>query len=191
MEKTFFSSQGFAGIVLGGVREGGLIEIFKSVNEETVADFCLKMYKKMGLLDGIEVIRSSDKNFRETAKDLTGEYFVDVEFKGEIVRAKITPHPIPNTQYPEPNTSLSLHEGGDVYTKIPFDGKLSKSQITPTARDRFSWMKSVINCTHYIYGQGEKDYLNFQDFPDVNFIQRDEIDNPEFAWLGENLKLKA
>jgi hypothetical protein len=52
-------------------------------------------------------------------------------------------------------------------------------------------MKSVINCTHYIYGQGEKDYLNFQDFPDVNFIQRDEIDNPEFAWLGENLKLKA
>jgi hypothetical protein len=174
----------------GGIKGEGAIDLFKSVDAKFVADFCLEMYKKMNLLEGIEVMRSSNRNFRTSAIDIESG-FVDVEYQGEIVRAKITPNPIPNTQYPEPNTSLSLHEGGDVYTKIPFDGKLSKSQITPTAKDRFGWMQSVVHCTHYIYGQGEKDYLNFSDFPEVKFIQRDEIDNSEFAWLGENLKLKA
>lgn len=34
----------------------GLTEIFNSVNQKLVADFCLEMYQKMGLLDGIEVL---------------------------------------------------------------------------------------------------------------------------------------
>ena len=104
--------------------EKNLIDIFKSVEANTVADFCLEMYTKIGLLDGIEIVRSSDKNFREhtsllpsrpnpnASEDewrdplsskilpssdfsealgmaLNGEYFADLPFQGEIVRAKI------------------------------------------------------------------------------------------------------
>lgn len=210
-----------------------LIDTFKSVQATTVADFCLNLYQNLcglirtnktteenTLLAGIEIVRSSNKNFRETAKDLSNEFFADVEYQGEIVRAKN----LLTTYNLKPTTSLSLHEGGNVYTKIPFDGKLSKSQITPTAQDRFSWMQSVIHCTHYIYGQGEKTYLNFQDFSEVHpvnskqqnldvkktliidnktnilapsnqivngveFVPRDEINNPEYAWLEGNTKI--
>src|SRR5450755_4276400 len=37
-----------------------LIELFKNVSAASVADFCLEMYRKIGLLDGIRVVRSSD-----------------------------------------------------------------------------------------------------------------------------------
>ena len=74
-----------------------LIDLFASDNEKNVADFCLEMYKKMGLLDGVEVVRSSDKNFRQKAIDLAGKYFADVEYQGEVVRAKVESSPAPTT----------------------------------------------------------------------------------------------
>ena len=74
-----------------------LIDLFASDNEKNVADFCLEMYKKMGLLDGVEVARSSDKTFRQKAIDLAGEYFADVEYQGEVVRAKVESSPAPTT----------------------------------------------------------------------------------------------
>ncbi|MDO8663508.1 MAG: hypothetical protein Q7K28_01545, partial [Candidatus Wildermuthbacteria bacterium] len=78
---------------------------------------------------------------------------------------------------------LSLHEGGGVYTYLPKPDKISKGQISPGADERFKWMNSVIHCTHYIYGEGEKDYLKFDEFPNVKFIQRDAIENQEYAFL--------
>ena len=202
----------------------GLIDIFSSADEKFVADFCLQMYQKMGLLDGIEVVRSSDKNFREKAAlvssrpnphfhfDLESEgewrdpltphytggrdssatlgmtqkeggYFADVEYQGEIVRAKIISDsdPIPSTLNPEP--FAFLHEGGGRYTYLPKPDKIEKSQISAAADERLAWMQSVINCTHYIYGEGEKEYLKFVDFPDIQFIEREKIDNSDLAWL--------
>lgn len=161
--------------------EGGadnLINIFTSTNEKTAADFCLEMYNKLGLLEGIEIVRSSNPDFRNQACDIK-KGFADVEYEGEIVRAKIEA------------TRLSLHEGGGVYTYLPKPNNMPKIQISPAADERFKWMNSVINCTHYIYGEGEKEYLKFSDFPGIKFIQRDAIGNPEYAWLGENLKSKA
>src|SRR5207247_8282833 len=38
--------------------EGALTAIFRDTTAETVADFCLAMYRRMTLLDGIEVVRS-------------------------------------------------------------------------------------------------------------------------------------
>ena len=146
-------------------------EIFTSVNARTVGDFCLEMYQKMGLLNGVEVVRSSDKSFREQATDIK-EGFADIEYQGEIVRAKIE------------GDGFSLHEGGGVYTKLPKPGKISKSQISPAKDERFGWMNSVIHCTYYIYGEGEKEYLKTADFPEVKFIDREKIDEPNFAWLG-------
>ena len=52
-----------------------------------VADFCLEMYRRMGLLDGIRVARSSEPAFRRAACDVP-EFFVDVPYSGEIVRAR-------------------------------------------------------------------------------------------------------
>ncbi len=159
--------------------EKSLIDLFTSTDASTAADFCLEMYKKLGLLDGIEIVRSSDSNFRNRATDINSG-FADVEYQGEIVRAQFPD----TTRYSLPATRLSLHEGGGVYTYLPKPDKLSKAQISPGADERFRWMNSVINCTHYIYGEGEKDYLKFSDFPTVKFIQRDAVDNPHLAWIS-------
>ena len=148
-----------------------LIEIFNSVNEIMVADFCIKMYRELKLLDGIEVVRSSDKNFRETATELSGEYFVDMEYQDEIIRAQML------------EGELKLHEGGGKYIQLPKPDKIEKWQKSANRDERFSWMQSVIKCTHYIYGEGEKDYLEFDKFPEVQFIERDKIDNPEYAYI--------
>ena len=64
-----------------------LINIFKKVSAAHVADFCLEMYRGLGLFEGIRVVRSSDPVFRRAACDVP-EFFVDVPYKGEIVRAR-------------------------------------------------------------------------------------------------------
>jgi hypothetical protein len=150
-----------------------LVDLFNSTGDKlSVADFCLEMYRKMGLLNGMEVIRSSDKIFRQQSTDLAEDYFADVEYQGETVRAQMI------------DGYLQLHEGGGKYTQIPKPGKIEKSQITPGARQRFAWMQSVIKCTHYVYGEGEKEYMEFDKFPEVKFTKRDDIKQPNYAWLG-------
>jgi hypothetical protein len=149
-----------------------LMDIFSSIDGKTVADFCLDMYQKMGLLDGIEVVRSSDKNFREKAGELIKEYFADILYENEIVRAQLL------------DGKFQLHEGGGKYLEISTPKKIEKWQKNPARDERFAWMQSVINCTHYIYGEGEKDYLNRKDFPTVQFVDREKIDGPNFAYLG-------
>lgn len=160
-----------------------MIDLFLSINAGTVADFCLKMYQNLRvliransimeenrLLDGIEIVRSSNPDFRQRAIDIQ-KGFADVEYQNEIVRAKIEAD------------RLSLHQGGKVYTYLPKPAKISKAQISAGADERFKWMQSVIHCTHYIYGEGEKEYLKFDEFPEVKFIRRDEIEEPEHAWF--------
>lgn len=155
-----------------GVGGKSLMDIFKSTNTIFVADFCLEMYSKMGLLDGIMVLRSSDKKFREQATDLAEDYFADVEYQGEMVRAQLL------------NGKLQLHEGGGKYFTLP-DQRIEKWQKSPGRDQRMKWMQSVINCTHYIHGEGESDYLRFDDFPEVKFIQREKIDQPDYAYIPD------
>src|SRR6185295_2128829 len=62
------------------------VEVFKQTSARNIADFCLEMYRGMGLLDGIKVLRSSDPFFRRQACEVS-EFFVDVPYQGEIVRA--------------------------------------------------------------------------------------------------------
>jgi hypothetical protein len=196
------------------------MDIFKSVNAKTAGDFCLEIYQKMGLLDGIEVAKSSDRGFREKAIDLAGEYFADVEYEGEVVRAKVeslqtpttsprfagysslkkeerlrTSSDISNDRGASPPAKEGwtpkadgvvgiLHEGGDQFIRFPINKSIQKSQISPARDQRFAWMQSVINCTHYIYGEGEKEYLDTKPYPDIKFIDREKIDQPNYAWLG-------
>ncbi len=57
-----------------------LINVFKQVSAARVADFCLELYRGMGLLEGIRVVRSSDPAVRRAAGDVP-EYFVDVHLR--------------------------------------------------------------------------------------------------------------
>jgi hypothetical protein len=146
-----------------------LVEEFKKVAAENVADFCLEMYRRLGLLEGVRVMRSGDPEFRRRAIPVD-DYFVDVNYRNELVRARISPD------------ALLLHKGGDSYLKLPRE-EHEANQISPTRDTRLRWMQSVIQCTHYVAGAGEIKYLNTVDAPGVEFITRDVISESDRAYL--------
>jgi hypothetical protein len=148
-----------------------LVEHFKAIDASNAADFCREMYARMGLLDGIRVECSSDPEFRKRATAVD-DYFVDVTWEGETVRAR------------HREGKLLLHKGADHYIELPpqtFDA----AQISPTRDTRLRWMQSVIHCTHYVAGASEREYLNDADVPGVTFVQRDEISESGLAYIGE------
>ena len=148
--------------------EPGAVAAFKSVTAGNVADFCLDMYARMGLLAGIEVVRSSDPAVREKACAIQ-DYFVDVTHEGECVRAR------------RRGDSLVLHQGGESYFTLPPVPE-TKAIISPSRDSRLLWMQSVIHCTHYIAGAGEQAYLNTSETPEITFIKRDPIDRSDEAY---------
>ncbi len=144
------------------------VEAFRQVEAANAADFCLEMYRRMGLLNGIRVVRSGDPKFRRAACEVP-EFFVDVKHEGEVVRARFVAG------------ALQLHEGGGSFVTlppVPFD----KSQVSPARDSRLRWMQSVVHCTHYIAGAGEKAYLHPGDAPEITFVDRDPIDRSDEAY---------
>src|SRR6185503_14176033 len=127
------------------------VKAFEQVTATNIADFCLDMYRHMGLLEGVRVARSSDPVLRRAACDIP-EFFVDVPHEGEIVRARLL------------DSALKLHEGGDSFIVLP-NAEFTKEQISPTRDTRLRWMQSVLHCTHYIAGMGEAAYLRREDAP--------------------------
>ena len=144
------------------------VEAFKQVTAINAADFCLEMYRGMGLLEGIRVVRSGDPAVRRAACDVT-DCFVDVPHEGEVVRARLL------------DGALKLHEGGDSYVTLPLVA-FTKEQVSPTRDSRLRWMQSVIHCTHYIAGAGEQAYLNKADAPEITYVPRDPIDRSDEAY---------
>jgi hypothetical protein len=145
-----------------------LSEVFQLSTAANVADFCLEMYQHLGLLDDIRVERSSAPDFRQASCNVS-EFFVDVPHEGEIVRARFM------------DGTLKLHKGGDSFVTLP-ETAFTKKQISPTRDTRFRWMQSVVNCSHYVLGAGEMDYLCPEKTPEVNFINRDPIDRSDEAY---------
>jgi hypothetical protein len=143
------------------------IEIFQKVVVSNAADFCLEMYRAMGLLEGIRIMRSSQPALRLAAYDIV-EFFVDVPFEGEVVRARFR------------NGQFQLHEGGDSYVSIPATA-FSKEQISPTRDSRLCWMQSIVHCTHYVAGLGEMAYLRPEETPEITFVKRETIEQPNEA----------
>jgi hypothetical protein len=160
--------QGSTLLQLPNYVERRLIGIFKDASASNVADFCLEMYRAMNLLDGIRVVRSSDPAIRRAACDIP-EFFVDVPFEGEIVRARSS------------GGTLKLHEGGDSYVKIPAI-VFNKEQISPARDTRLRWMQSVVHCTHYIAGAGERAYLRPEEAPEITFVNRETIERSDEAY---------
>lgn len=147
-----------------------LVEHFKSAEGSTAAEFCQDMYRRMGLLEGIRIERSSDPEFRKRAAAID-DFFVDVAWEGETVRAR------------QRDGKLLLHKGGDNYIELP-PQSFDAAQISPTRDTRLRWMQSVIQCTHYVAGAGEREYLNEAEAPGVTFVQRDEISDSGLAYIG-------
>jgi len=147
-----------------------LVEHFKETKPSNVADFCLEMYTRMGLLENVRVERSSAPEFRARAVAVS-DYFVDLLYEGEIVRARYR------------DGKFLLHKGGDHYLEIP-GGKFGPERISPTRDTRFRWMQSVIWCTHYIAGAKEQHYVSQADASTVTFIKRDEISDFDRAYTG-------
>ena len=148
--------------------DGRMIDLFRKTSAETVADFCLEMYRGMALLEGIHVARSSDPALRRRACEVS-EFFVDVPYEGEIVRARVH------------GGALDLHAGGESFVRLP-PTAFTKEQISPTRDTRLRWMQSAIGCTHYVTGAGEQAYLRRDDAPDITFVRRDEIDRSDEAY---------
>jgi hypothetical protein len=148
------------------------VDMFTNARGATVADFCLDMYRRMGLLTGIEVVRSSDPAFRTSASELP-VFYADVPYEGEIVRAEMY------------GSALRLHEGGGKYISIPVPQMIEKWQKSPGRDYRLAWMQSVIHATHYIAGAGESAYLKTEDFPDIQFIPRESIERSDYAYIPD------
>ncbi|MDO8543294.1 MAG: hypothetical protein Q7S40_22890 [Opitutaceae bacterium] len=146
-------------------------DAFKAVKATRVADFCLEMYRAMGLLDGVRVVRSSDPAVRRAACDVS-DFFVDLPHAGEVVRARWL------------DGRPRLHEGGECYVDLPV-ADYGREQISPTRDTRLRWMQSVVHCTHYIAGAGEQAYLHQADAPEITFVNRDPIDRSDEAYVGE------
>jgi len=141
---------------------------FNDTKCSNVADFCLEMYTRMGLLEGVRVERSSAPVFRVRAVAVS-DYFVDVPYEGEIVRARYR------------DGKLLLHKGGDRFLEVP-GREFGPKQISPTRDTRFRWMQSVIRCTHYVAGASEQHYIKKADDSTVKFIERDEISDFDKAY---------
>jgi hypothetical protein len=144
------------------------VEAFKGTAADNEADFCLEMYRRMGLLEGIRVVRSGDPAFRRAACEVP-EFFVDVPHEGETVRARFA------------DGALQLHEGGDSFLTLPAV-PFEKSQVSPARDSRLRWMQSVVHCTHYVAGAGEQAYLRREDAPEITFVNRDPIDRSDEAY---------
>jgi hypothetical protein len=144
------------------------VEAFEQIAAPNIADFCLELYRRMGLLDGIRVVRSSDPALRRAACPIN-DFFVDVPYESEIVRARVVPG------------GFQLHEGGDSYVTLP-ETPFTKEQISPARDTRLPWMQSVLHCTHYVAGMGEQAYLRQEDAPEITYVQREVIDRSDEAY---------
>lgn len=144
------------------------VEVFRGAAGANVADFCLDAYWRLGLLEGVRVVRSSDPEVRKAACSIP-DFFVDIPYEGEVVRARWTPG------------AFRLHEGGDHFVDLPLV-PFAPEQMSPTRDTRLAWMQSVIGCTHYIAGAGEQAYLHPEEAPDIVFVPRDTIDRSDEAY---------
>jgi len=142
---------------------------FQEITADNVADFCLQMYERIGLLGGIRVMRSGDPDFRRQAAAID-DHFVDVHYENELVRARHTAD------------ALLLHKGGNAHIRLPLE-KFETTQISPTRDTRLRWMQSVIRCTHYVAGAGEMNYLKTEETPEVQFVTRDFISESDCAYV--------
>ncbi|MBX3389272.1 MAG: hypothetical protein KF691_07420 [Phycisphaeraceae bacterium] len=155
------------------------LEEFRTLPMTNIADYCLEMYRRMGMLKGVRVARSGDPEFRKAACDV-GEFYADVPYEGEIVRARVM-------EEAGGKRVLQLHQGGDSFLTIPAPASISKEQISPARDTRLRWMNSVLHCTHYVCGAGEQAYLKKEEAPETAFVNREPIERSDDAYTEKTI----
>jgi hypothetical protein len=113
-------------------------------------------------------VRSSDPAYRREACEVL-DFFVDVPYEGEVVRARHC------------EGVLRLHEGGESFMSLPAM-TFEKEQISPTRDTRLKWMQSIVRCTHYVCGAGEQAYMCKADAPEITYVPRDPIERSDEAY---------
>ncbi len=160
--------QGRTALQLHNYFKGPIVDIFNAAAGDTVADFCLDMYRRMGLLQGVRVVRSGAAEVRRAACEVP-DFFVDVAHEGEVVRARCV------------DGAFRLHAGGDSFLTLPATS-FTREQVSPARDTRLRWMQSVVHCTHYVAGAGEQAYLHQEEAPEISFVCRDAIDRSDEAY---------
>jgi len=145
-----------------------LVEAFGGTPPTDVSTFCLEMYRKMGLLEGIRVVRSGDPEVRRRACAVP-DFYVDAPYEGEVVRARLV------------EGQFVLHEGGSSYLRWPATA-YGPEQVSPARDTRLVWMQSVVGCTHYVAGAGEQQYLDPAQAPGVTFVPRETVERSDEAF---------
>lgn len=152
------------------------IQAFEKVQARTASEFCIEMYTQLGLLEGIEVVRSSDEAFRKQASvwDTEEGWYYDTTYNGELVRANLE------------GKQLRLHKGGGKYQELEEVKELEQERLNPGWKKRFDWMQTAIQATHYVVGRSEKEYLEEVNIKHpAEFIDREEIANSGYAWIQQ------
>ena len=143
------------------------IDCFRQITAANVADFCLDMYRALGLLEGVRVVRSGDPAFRRAACEIT-DFFADVPHEGEIVRARFA------------EGALVSARGRRLYVTLP-DTPLPRSKSAPRATPGCAGCNR--SCTAHITLRGRaKAYLHPAEAPDIPFVNREPIDDPHEAY---------
>ncbi len=150
--------------------DGAAVAAFREARGDNVADFCLDVYRRLGLLEDVRVVRSGDPAVRTAACEVS-DFFVDVTHEGETVRAR------------RQDGAFRLHEGGNHFIELP-PTIFTKAQVSPTRDTRLRWMQSVVGCTHYVAGAGEIQYLHPEEAPAITFVPRDSIERADEAYTG-------
>ncbi len=150
-----------------------VLDAWDSNPEKKAGPFCLHMYRELGLLEGIKVMRSADPGFRRRAEVSGDGYFYDTEHEGVKVRAGIH------------EGRLRLHKGGGSYIDLgPVPERPDKARLSPGREARFDWMNSVIRATHYVAGESEAQYLKGirMKYP-AELIPRKEVEGNHLSWI--------
>ena len=134
-----------------------LVDKFQEVDCHNPADFCLKMYGKMGLLDGVRVERSSSPEFRKRAVSV--DNFILLMPSGKAKRFG-----------PAAGTENCF------CTRAPTGSSNSLPRISTPLR---SVLRVILVCggcnrsfnaSHYVAGAGEQEDLNEADAPGITFV---------------------
>ncbi|HEY3758056.1 MAG TPA: hypothetical protein VGL42_18010 [Opitutaceae bacterium] len=157
--------------------ESAAAAAFRETSASDVSAFCLEVYRRQGLLEGVEVVRSGDPAFRRRACPIA-DFYVDVTYEGETVRARLAPGNPGDDPFSRP---LRLHEGGPHFIGLPPQA-FTAEQISPARDTRLRWMQSVVGCTHYVCGAGEQAYLRKEDAPEIVYVPRMTIDRSDEAY---------
>ena len=124
----------------------------------------------MGLLEGIRVVRSSDPGFPPARRARSPDFYVDVPYEGEIVRARVVG-----------DGASELHEGGEQYVTLP-PADFSREQVSPTRDTRLRGCSRWSTAPTTLRAPANRPTCAQADAPEISYVARDAIERADEAY---------